>query len=93
VGRLKLMAFLQFGRRMVRTGLVDYFHDKRNRPDIRRTNPYSISMEDISSVWGMMSRKVPLHTDGNMVPEFEERIQGDCRVMVLPKFLRSIAPI
>jgi diacylglycerol kinase family enzyme len=90
--RLKVMILLQFGHQLVTSGLVEYFHDKADRQEIAETNEFGISIRGINTVWGMLHAKVPFHVDGNIVPEFEERVQDDCRITVLEKFLRTVAP-
>ncbi len=90
--RLLLMALLRFGPTLVRSGLVQYFHARQDDPDERATNPYGLSIRDISSVWGSIRSPINAHVDGNLIPEFPAIAQTDCRVRVLPKFLRTVAP-
>lgn len=88
--RLKLMLLLHFGRRLVQSGLVDYFHDKAEEPGV--TNRQGILLDRIDEVWGMFHQPLRLHVDGNLVPEFEARIQSDCRIRMKAKFLRTCTP-
>lgn len=90
--RLLLMALLRHGRLLVKSGLVDYFHDKQDDPESRATNPYGLSIRDIATVWAQLRSPVNAHVDGNLLPDFAKIAQTDCRVRVLPKFLRTVAP-
>lgn len=91
--RLGLIMLINFGKFMVKSGFVEYFHDRPDNPDISDTNMFGLTIRGISSVWGMIHDRVLLHTDGNLVPEFAEIAQKDCRVNVLPKFIRTVAPL
>lgn len=88
--RLRLMILLHFGRRLVTSGLVDYFHDKTGEPGV--TNRQGILLEEVNSVWGMFHQPQRLHVDGNLVPEFHARLQPDCKIRLLPKLLRTCTP-
>jgi len=90
--RLLLMCLLNFGKTLVVSDLVEYFHSHTSRPEIKESNAFGINLSGVSSVWGMLHDKALLHTDGNLVPEFYETIQRDCRVSILPKFIKTIAP-
>jgi len=90
--RILLMLMLKFGKVLVTSGLVEYFHASPDRPELRDSNMFGLAIRDVSSIWGMLHDKTLLHVDGNLVPEFAEVVQSDCRVTVRPKFFKTAAP-
>lgn len=90
--RLMLMALLSFGTRLVSSGFVEYFHGNTARPEIKDSNTYGLNLRGIKNIWGMLHEKSLLHVDGNLVPEFSETVQSDCKVRILPKFIKTVAP-
>jgi diacylglycerol kinase (ATP) len=92
VKRLILMVLLQFGYKLVKTPLVEYYHNKPETDNAIPTNIHGITLADSSSFWGMLDRPVPAHVDGNLIEDFPKRIQRDCRITLRPKFLRSVTP-
>ncbi|HBC75202.1 MAG: hypothetical protein A2008_08270 [Candidatus Wallbacteria bacterium GWC2_49_35] len=90
--RLMLMMLLSFGTRLVSSGFVEYFHGHTARPEIKDSNTFGLNLRGVKSIWGMLHEKSLLHVDGNLVNEFSETVQGDCRVKILPKFIKTVAP-
>ncbi|HOT77892.1 MAG TPA: diacylglycerol kinase family protein [Candidatus Wallbacteria bacterium] len=90
--RLMLMMLLSFGERLVSSGFVEYFHGHTSRPEIKDSNSFGLNLRGVKSIWGMLHDKALLHVDGNLVPEFYEIIQSDCKVRILPKFIKTVAP-
>ncbi len=90
--RLMLMALLSFGKKLVSSGFVEYFHAHTSRPEIKDSNTFGLNLRGVKSIWGMLHDKALLHVDGNLVPEFYETVQTDCKVKILPKFIKTAAP-
>lgn len=87
--KLMLMALLNQGAILVKSKLVEYFH---NYPEISETNSLGLTTEGLKEIWTMFHEPTLMHTDGNLVPEFNEIAQTDCKIKLLPKYFKSIAP-
>ena len=40
----------------------------------------------------MFHDKTLLHVDGNLINEFSEIVQKDCKINILEKYIKTIAP-
>ncbi len=87
--RLMFVLAIKFGTWATLFGMGSYFHDSRRKD---KQSKYSMTIEGLSHLTMKLDELVPLHVDGNMVPEFEETIQKQFTIRILPKFLKTIAP-
>jgi len=87
--RLLFVLLIKFGTAATLFGMGDYFHDQKFASEKRRL---SMTVEGISSLNMKFRQTHPMHVDGNMVPAFEEIIQENVSIRILPKFLKTIAP-
>ena len=87
--RLMFVVAIKFGTWATKFGMGSYSHDSRRK---EARDKYSMTIEGLSHLTLKLKEPVPLHVDGNMVPEFEETIQKQFTIRILPKYLKTIAP-
>ncbi len=87
--KLKLMSLLQFGKKLVKTDLVEYYH---GHTELDTCNSQDMYINKIPYIWGMFHTPLNIHVDGNLLPDFSDTIQKDCKIRILPKFIQTVAP-
>jgi diacylglycerol kinase family enzyme len=85
--RLLFVILIKFGTIATAMQMGEYFHEKA-----KLSRRGSMNIEGISGLNLSFNDPLPMHVDGNMVPEFEQMVQKKVSIQIRPKFLTTIAP-